>query len=215
MLRAALPVFLGRTLVARAPRRVGWIASEGSVPVDDVIVAAVSEVADRLGGCPVETFGKNPLVGCEEVFAKVRATDRLEPIAHLAHGRGDQLTAPIRDALAQPIASPEPVTEAAANELQGAAARFFCECPLLVAPIATRVAPLEHQGTTFPMLAPSRSVSLLGVAALAVPAGRSADGFPIGVQVVGTVPAILWAVTKLESPPEQRAPSGRKPRTNR
>jgi amidase len=209
ILRAALPVFLGRTLVAQAPRRVGWTEGEGSVSVDDAIVAAVSEIAERLGGCPVETFGTNPLIGCEEVFAHIRATDQLEPIAHLAHRHGDQLTAPIRDALAQPIAAPDAATEAAAQELQGAAARFFRACPLLVAPIATRVAPPVHQGTTLAMLAPSRAVTLLGVAALAVPAGRSPDGIPIGVQLIGTVPAILWAVTKLEPPAEQRSPSGR------
>jgi Asp-tRNA(Asn)/Glu-tRNA(Gln) amidotransferase A subunit family amidase len=35
------------------------------------------------------------------------------------------------------------------------------------------------------VLAPSRVISLFGLPGLSVPFGRSADGWPIGVQVVG------------------------------
>ena len=64
--------------------------------------------------------------------------------------------------------------------------------PLLVVRVATTVAPPVDELTPIEALAPSRAVSLLGLAALAVPAGRDAHRIPIGVQLVGQVGAVLW-----------------------
>ena len=64
-------------------------------------------------------------------------------------------------------------------------------------PVAATVAPPVGELTAFEALAPSRAVSLLGLPALAVPAGRDAHRVPIGVQLVGQVGAVLWGAQQL------------------
>ena len=103
----------------------------------------------------------------------------------------------MREALAQPVAPPDAAAETAAAKLRQRATRFFATCPVLVAPIATHVAPAKNEPTSFSVLAPSRAVSLLGVAALAVPVGTTAEGVPVGVQLVGRLPEILWVAARL------------------
>jgi amidase len=197
-LAAALAVFLRRPIVARAPRRIGWVLDgDGATPVQDDIAAALRQTARCLQARPAEEFGANPLRGAAGIFSRIRATDPLEPLASLSAPHPELLTDRMREILAQPVAPLDAAAVAAAAELRHAASRFFATCPVLVAPIATHVAPPKHEATSFSVLAPSRAVSLLGVAAVAVPAGITAEGVPVGVQLVGRLAEILWAAARL------------------
>jgi Asp-tRNA(Asn)/Glu-tRNA(Gln) amidotransferase A subunit family amidase len=61
----------------------------------------------------------------------------------------------------------------------------------------TTPAPPAGAETPFGAPAPSRAVSFLGVAALSVPAGVTAAGAPIGVQLIGSAAVLQWAAERL------------------
>lgn len=189
-------MFLARRIAARRPRRAAWVDGKRDWAVEDDVAGAISRVADRLDARPADEFGGNPLAGAADVFTRIRATDDLEPIRSMAEGREDLLTEPMRRVLAEPVVAADPVAESAAADLRSAAVRFFRRCPLPIAPVATGPAPSEDMDTPFAALAPCRAVSLIGISALAVPAG-AIDGVPISVQLVGLLPEVLWAAGEL------------------
>ena len=197
-LAAVLPAFIGRPVVPRQPRRVAWVDGDGDAPVDDVVAAAAEDVANRLGARHVDELGGNPLVGATRVFDRIRETDHLEPIRSLVADRADDLTDRMRAILAERPRAVDPDVERAAGGLRRAALRFLRRCPLLVAPVTTGPTPLAGVDTPFGMLGPSRAVSVLGVTALAVPAGSTRTGAPLGVQLIGSPAVVLWAARTLE-----------------
>lgn len=197
VLTAVLPVFLGRPLQPQRPARCAWVATIDGQPVDPDVAAATRHVASRLGAGHVEQIGTDPLLGADALFDRIRATDDLEPIRTLASARSGELTIRMRTMLDERPLPVDPIAEAAAEDLRRRALQFIRRCPLLVAPVATTATPREGDDVPFTMLAPSRAVSLLGLAALAVPAGRASTGAPIGVQLIGSVEAILWAAREL------------------
>ena len=196
-LAVALEVLLRRRVEAHRPGRVAWVEGEGTQTVEESVVAAVEDVAARLGARHVGDLGGNPLAGAADTFDRIRATDDLEPIRTIAAGREAELTQRMRAVLADRPAPADPDAEETAIRLRQAASRFFRRCPLLVAPVATCAAPPAGNDTPFPALAASRAVSLLGAAALAVPAGATREGAPIGVQLIGSLPAVLWAAAEM------------------
>jgi amidase len=195
VLAATIAVILGRALTVQRSVRAAWTAEGDSV--DPEIAAAVRAVADCLQAEPIARVGPNPLTGANDLFGRIRDADDLEPIRSQGLQRPDVLTEPMRAALERPISPLDSAVENQAIALRAGARQFFDGCPLLIAPVATCLAPSADAITPFEALAPSRAVSLLGVASFAIPAGTSTTGIPIGVQLVGHLPALLWATTQL------------------
>jgi len=193
VLREVLPAFLGRPVAPREARAVAFVDDDDC---DDDVRDAVVRAAARLSGTAAPA-PSNPLEGADEVFTRIRATDDLEPIRTMARGREDELSEPVRRALAAPVLPVDDEVEAQAAAMRARALRFLRRWPLLVAPVARTVAPPAGDDTPYSVLAPCRAVSLLGVAALAVPTGRTADGIPVGVQLVGAAPELLWGAVAL------------------
>src|SRR5439155_13240253 len=82
------------------------------------------------------------------------------------------------------------------EELRAEVLEFFGRFPILLLPVAVvpafpvgsaelDVDGVRHVVDAMTILAPCRAVSLLGLPALSAPAGRSRDGLPVGVQIVG------------------------------
>jgi amidase len=197
-LTSVVAVLLGQRVTPRRAVTIGWVDTDGSMPVDRETRRGVRFAADVLGARPARDFGGNPLVGADDAFGRIRATDTLEPLPGMADGRLDRLSPPMRDLLAAEVIPADPWAEADARALQVGADAFFEDCQLLIAPVATTVAPPVDTETSFAMLAPCRAVSLLGCASLAVPVGMTHDGVPIGVQLIGRVAELLWAAGELE-----------------
>jgi Asp-tRNA(Asn)/Glu-tRNA(Gln) amidotransferase A subunit family amidase len=62
------------------------------------------------------------------------------------------------------------------------------QCPILLCPVCNVTAPLHHtlRGPELhAAMSPSSTFNLLGMPGLAVPSGRSPQGMPVGVQLVG------------------------------
>jgi amidase len=144
------------------------------------------------------------------LYSRLRATDTLEPIVSMAAGRTDELTASMQALVARTPAPRDPADEGAIRTMRAAARQFFRTFPVLVCPVATHVAPPQDVDAPFETgsfetgsfetgLAPCRAVSLLGLAALTVPAGRDSNGVPVGVQLVGRLPELLWTAQSIEA----------------
>ena len=194
--------------------RGGW-SSVGAVP------AAVDATARALkrAGYDVIDIDAAPFVEASAVFAAWRAADDHADLRSLVSGREADLTPHIARLLSTPPTATDVAEVAEVAERFEAVVRAVCtvlaSTPILVLPVA-RVGVLGLEETSveidgalesvdaLQILAPSRSVSLLGLPALAVPAGVDADGWPIGVQLVGgagSEHALVSAATDLLSSP--------------
>lgn len=166
-----------------------WAAGEGTVPVDEDIVAAVREAAGRLGA---REYRGAALAEGNALFGRLRATQTHTDIDGLASV--DRFGASIRDMLSTAGQAGQREVE----DLWAARARFVHRLldemgDVLVLPVASVGAPplgLDRFGvagrflTWQEVLASCRTISLAGFPSVVVPVGETGDGMPIGVQIV-------------------------------
>ena len=170
--------------------------------VRDGVVATVREAAGRLEKAGVRMTEQEPsmLERAVTLYSELRDTDRLQDLRRLLRGREDQVGQDVRDAVAAAEEAdrrdPNPDRDLLWEErdrLRAEALAFLDEVPVLIMAVATVPPyPLDQpvivagrEQTQWDVLAPSRLISLLGFPAASVPFGSSAEGLPIGVQVVG------------------------------
>lgn len=219
------PVQLGDPATVDVPGlAVAWCGGEGTIPVRPDLIAAVERAATALGRLGADVVEQRPagFERAEGIYATFRAADGLPDHAALAAGREDQLSGTLAEWFAGlPVATvPEYRRAAAARDalradvLEGMASR-----PILLLPVASipafvpSFAPgprsFHVEGVEIPwisILAPCRVVSLLGLPAAVVRFGTSAEGLPVGVQVVGRpfhdheVVAVVAALEALAPP---------------
>jgi Asp-tRNA(Asn)/Glu-tRNA(Gln) amidotransferase A subunit family amidase len=101
-------------------------------------------------------------------------------------------------ASAEKSMSPSPAEFAGAlierDDLRSALVKWMAETPLIIAPVgaiaafdhgARRVKVGEEEMSVFRAFNYSRAFNVLGLPAVSIPAGRSGEGLPIGIQIIG------------------------------
>jgi Asp-tRNA(Asn)/Glu-tRNA(Gln) amidotransferase A subunit family amidase len=169
----SVPVPLGRPeAVPLESLRIAWCDGDGTVPVREDLADVVAQASRELGRLGLDVREERPpgLETAEEIYAALRAGDG-------RHSRSDdRRMVARRDALRIQVLE------------------FLGRDTVLLLPVASlpafKIGQTEFHvgGVAIPrmnLVTSCRAVSLLGLPAIAVPAGRTADGLPVGVQIVG------------------------------
>ena len=160
------------------------------------VAGAIDATADALAsaGHSVVDLDAEVFVEAAAVFDAWRAADDYADLCALVAGRERDLTPHIAHLLRN---APVPADVGARfDAVARAVDEVLASTPVVVLPVArvgvlaldARTIEIDGQAESvdaLQILAPSRAVSLLGLPALAIPAGADADGFPVGVQLVG------------------------------
>jgi Asp-tRNA(Asn)/Glu-tRNA(Gln) amidotransferase A subunit family amidase len=180
------------------PSRCLWARDEGTLPVRADVAAGVERAANALAGAGLDVEEGRPdgLDEAEPLYSRWRETDDLADLRELGEGH-EELFSPYIQWLFARVgeARPDPHIADRAAELTRRVSDALGDAILLL-PVALTPA-LPHEAIEvvvngrridvngMKVLGPCRAISVLGFPAVAVPAGTSADGLPIGVQVVG------------------------------
>jgi amidase len=189
-------------VVARpiGPARVAWSADLGVSPVDPEIAALCAAAVGRFAeaGAVVEEACPD-LSQAVEVFHAIRGVNHLAAFEPLVAAQGERVIPEIHESLAR--ARSVPIERFAWAERERAAMfgrlmDFFETHDVLVCPAAVmKPFPAEwrrvdrlgnHQFDSYiDWIAITFAISLLGVPVLSLPVGYTADGLPVGVQIIG------------------------------
>jgi Asp-tRNA(Asn)/Glu-tRNA(Gln) amidotransferase A subunit family amidase len=184
-----------------------WFEGDGSFPVRRDLVAVVEEAAACLASLGMDVRNERPaaIERAESVFAPLRAADGVPDHAELARGREDRLTTNMRwwigNACDTTVAEYRRLA-AARDEVRAEMLEYLARRQILLLPVASvpafrptnegfTIEPdlvFEVEGTEVPkfgILTCTRSISVFGLPAAAVPCGTSREGLPVAVQVVG------------------------------
>jgi Asp-tRNA(Asn)/Glu-tRNA(Gln) amidotransferase A subunit family amidase len=198
----AVPVPLAPSTDADVSRVAVW-EGPGEPPVREDVIAAVRDAAGALEKRGVTVTEEQPsmLERAVTLYTEIRDLDRLQDVRRLVRAREAEVGADVRAAIAgaEEAERRQPTPDAAMlweerDRLRASFLSFLDRQPILLMAVAT-VPPYDPAGPPPPVngreqsmwdvLAPSRLISLFGVPAATVPFGTSAEGWPIGVQVVG------------------------------
>ena len=181
------------------PRRVAWSATLGITPVDPEVAAITSAAAARLAeaGCVVEEAHPD-LTEAHDCFQVLRALDFAVSKAALLHERRALLKPEVVWNIEQGLKLTVEAIERAEGQrvtLMRRTLAFFEGYDLLLTP-ATIVAPFpigeryvkDCAGVTFgnyvEWLAIAYAITLTCCPALSLPCGFTAEGLPVGLQMV-------------------------------
>jgi Asp-tRNA(Asn)/Glu-tRNA(Gln) amidotransferase A subunit family amidase len=182
--------------------RAAYYTADGVAPVTPATRAAVEAAAQALRERGVEAEERRP-PGIEEacdLWTAWIGRGGVGPVVSLYDGHEDLMGPLIRALRAQVQARPVSVDDFlrawyGRDRLRASVLRWMAEFPVLLTPVAALPAfrrdhrgPFQVEGWTVEYqraFSYSQAFNLLGFPAAAVPFGRSPEGLPIGVQVVG------------------------------
>jgi Asp-tRNA(Asn)/Glu-tRNA(Gln) amidotransferase A subunit family amidase len=188
--------------------RVAWYADDGVIPVSDEIRAAVQNAAKALADTGLQVTEITPpgVSKGSQLWIDLFSRAANSEIAALYQGReveaGPQVARLLREFDQAPPAFEEKIDNAERlakavlerEHLREEFLRWMRTTGLILAPVGATTA-FEHGAarvevggksiSAFRAFSYSQTFNVLGLPSAAVPAGRTANGLPIGVQVVG------------------------------
>jgi amidase len=188
--------------------RVAWYTDDGVATVSDEIRAAVQSAAKALAGAGLQTIETMPpgVSKGSHLWIELFSHAANSEIAALYYGReaeaGPQVTRLLREfdqapaELSEKIERAERLAEAVLERerLREELLQRMKTTELILAPVGATAA-FEHGAervevsgksiSVFRAFSYSQTFNVLGLPSVAVPAGRAANGLPVGVQVVG------------------------------
>ncbi|MDT7781453.1 MAG: amidase [Acidobacteriota bacterium] len=183
--------------------RVAWYADDGTVPVSEETRAAVREAAHALGGAGLEVAEEIP-PGVERATTLWLslfewATQRFVGASYA--GREEEAGRAARVILERAAKCSTPTLESflkaweERDRVRALLLRWMEQTPLFVAPVGAVPAfrhhefgRIESEGrtlSTFRAFGYTHAANVFDLPAVCVPAGRTREGLPIGVQIVG------------------------------
>lgn len=179
--------------------RVGWSADLG-LPVEPQVRAVIESARQVLVDLGCQVIDTLPdLTGADEVFRTWRAFRFATKYGSLLDTHpaqlGDNVSWNVRRGLELTLADLSRAT-VLRDQLAGQVSQFFAEVDVLACP-ATQVAPFDvdldwvheidgvPQPTYLDWMASAYLISATGLPAMSVPAGFTAAGLPVGLQLVG------------------------------
>lgn len=183
------------------PRRVAYSADLGGlVPVEDRVRDAFERAIARLRAAGIPLVEACPdLDGAGEIFNVLRANQFVGDLGEVIEGNAEAVRRDLRDNLERGLSQGVrdlAAAEVARGRLYDRFARFMRDYDLLVTP-ATIVAPFDAQiravaevgghrfGNYYDWYKIAFVISLTSLPALALPSIFTADGLPMGLQLVG------------------------------
>ncbi|MER5391922.1 amidase [Saccharopolyspora sp. NPDC002686] len=194
-----VPVAPGGQDVEISGLRCAWFAGEGTVPVRSDVVEVVRGAAEALAARGVEVSNTRPpgVDRAAEVFVELRTAAGMPDVVRLAAGRHDLVSPLLRESLLEEPSQPVSRlfgASRARDEILREVLSFMDDHDVLLLPVASvpavdpAEAEFEIDGQRVPwnqLGSSCRAMSILGFPVVVVPCGYSAEGLPVGVQVVG------------------------------
>jgi Asp-tRNA(Asn)/Glu-tRNA(Gln) amidotransferase A subunit family amidase len=214
--------------------RVACYAPHGAMPVTEETERAVESAARALAAAGMETIDSLPpeIEGATDLWLALFSGAVAGIMRAEYAGREELMGAAVRAALRRSADAPEGAGEnnseawAKREQLRASLLERMRETPLLLAPVGA-VAAFAHgarqvevggkQVNTFRAFGYAHACNVFGLPAACVPAGRTHEGLPIGVQIIGQPGEerlVLAAARVIEfalggwQPPSNALPSG-------
>ncbi len=197
--RAAVVDLAGSLEADLRGRRVAWSPSLGGLPIAPAVRDALTAALPLLGAIGLDVGEDEPdLSGADEVFETFRAFMSATGLGDEYDARGGELKQTVRSEVERGRALTSDQLSRATRlhaELAERALAFFGRYDYLACPV-TQVDPfpVEHEyaaevdgvamGSYIEWMRSNSRISVLGCPAISVPAGFSADGLPVGLQLV-------------------------------